>query len=67
MRGVVLCYPRFSGLSKGLTKKALEGARVLLCTPYWGTTADHAYWRRLLDCMTVESTELPDRLINVPE
>ena len=46
-----LCYanPSFSQLAKVLTKIALEGARVILCTPYWGTTGEHAYWRRLLD------------------
>ena len=63
----MLCYPPFSQLSKVLTKNALEGARVVLCTPYGGTTGGHTYWRRLLDCMTVESTELPDSLICVPE
>ena len=40
-----LCYanPPFSQLSKVLTKIALEGARVVLCTPDWGTTGEHAY------------------------
>ena len=57
-----LCYanPPFSQHSKVLTKVALEGARVVLCTPDWGTTGEHAYWRRLLDRMTVGRTELPD-------
>ena len=34
-----LCYANlpFSRLSKVLTKIALEGARVVLCTPDWGT------------------------------
>ena len=40
-----LCYanPPFSQLSKVLTKIALEGARVVLCTPHWGTTGENAY------------------------
>ena len=64
-----LCYanPPFSQLAKVLTKIALEGARVVLCTPDWGTTGEHAYWRRLLDRMTVGRTELPNGPIHVPE
>ena len=37
------------------------------CTPDWGNTGEHAYWRRLLDCMTVGGSELPDSPIYVPE
>ena len=57
-----LCYanPPFSQLAKVLTKIALEGARMVLCTPDWATTGEHAYWRRLLDRMTVGRTELPN-------
>ena len=64
-----LCYanPPFSQLAKVITKIALEGARVVLCTPDWGTTGEHAYWRRLLDRMTVGRTELPNGPIYVPE
>ena len=64
-----LCYanPPFSQLAKLLTKIALEGARVDLCTPDWGTTGEHAYWRRLFDRMTVGRTELPNNPIYVPE
>ena len=64
-----LCYanPAFSQLAKVLTKIAFEGARVVLCTPDWGTTGEHAYWRRLLDRMTVGRTELPNGPIYVPE
>ena len=40
---------------------------MVLCTPHWGTTGEHAYWRRLLDHMTVGRTELPDGPIYVPE
>ena len=40
---------------------------MILCTPDWGTTGKHAYWRRLLDHMTVGRTELPNCPIYVPE
>ena len=40
---------------------------MLLCTPDWGTTGEHAYWRRLLDRMTVGRTELCNDPIYVPE
>ena len=38
-----------------------------LCTPEWGTTGEHAYWRRLLDRMTPGRTELPQGTIYLPE
>ena len=68
-RSMGLCYvnPSFSQLTRVLTKIALEGARLVLGTPDWGTTEEHAYWRRLLDCMTLGGTELPDGPIYVPE
>ena len=59
--------PPFSQLAKVLTEIALQGARVVLFTPDSGTTAEHAYWRRLLDLMTVGRTELPNGPIYVPE
>ena len=64
-----LCYANspFSPLAKVLTKIALQGARVVLCTPDWGTTGEHVYWRRLLNRMTVGRTELPNGPIYVPE
>ena len=64
-----LCYANlpFSQLAKVLTKIALEGARVVLCTPDWGTIGEHAYWGGLLDRMTVGRTELPNGLTYVPE
>ena len=40
---------------------------MILCTPNWGTTGEHAYWRRLLDSMTVGRTELPNGPIYVPQ
>ena len=68
-RSMGSCYanPPFSQLAKVLTKVPLEGARVILCTPDWDTTGEHTYWRRLLDCMTVGRTELPNGPIYVPE
>ena len=36
--------PPFSQLFLVLTKSALEGARLVLCTPDWGTTGEHAHW-----------------------
>ena len=40
---------------------------MILCTPDWGDTGKHAYWRRLLDGITVPRTELPNSPIYVPE
>ena len=64
-----LCYanPPLPKLAKVITKIALEGARVVLCTPNWGITGEHAHWRRLLDRMTAGRTELPNGPIYVPE
>ena len=64
-----LCYanPPFSQVTKVLTKNALQGGRVMLCTPDWCTTGEHAYRRRLLDRMTVGRTDLPDGPIYVLE
>ena len=44
-RSMGCCYANhpFSQLAKVLTKIALEGARVILSTPDWGTTGEHAY------------------------
>ena len=62
-RSMGLCYanPGFCQLARVLTEIALEGARVIPCTPDWDTSGEHAYWRRLLNHMTVERTELPNR------
>ena len=67
LMGLCNANPPFSQLSKVLTKIALEGGRVVLCTPDLGTTGEYANWRRLLDHMTVGRTELPDGPIYVPE
>ena len=57
--GLGYANPPFSLLAKILTKIAYEGARVVICTPDWGTSAEHAHWRRMLDKMTVGRVELP--------
>ena len=65
--GLADANPPFSLLSKVLTKIAYEGGRVVLCTPDWGCSGDHAYWRRMVDRMTVGRVQLPDGPIYVPE
>ena len=65
--GLVYAYPPFSLLAKVVTKIAYEGGRVVWCTPDWGCSGEHAYWRRLLDQMTVGRVQLPDGPIYVPE
>ena len=68
-RSMQLCYanPPVSQLDRVLTKFALEGARVTLCTPEWDTTGEHPYRRPLFDLMTVGRSELPNGPIYVPE
>ena len=55
-----LCYanPPFCQRARVLTKIAIEGARVVLCTPEWGSTRVHAYWRCLRDSKPVRRTDL---------
>ena len=38
---------------------AAEGGRVVMCTPDWGCSGEHAYWRPMLDRMTVGRVQLP--------
>ena len=57
----------FSLLAKVLTEIAYEGGSVVMCTPDWGCSGEHAYWRRLLDRMTVGRVPLPDGPIYVPQ
>ena len=68
-RPIGLCYanPPVSQLATVLTKIALEGARSILYTFNWGATGEHAYWRLLLDRMTVGITELTNHPMYVPE
>ena len=61
--GVAYANPPLSLLAKVVTKIAYEGGRVVMCTPDWGCSGEHAYWRRMLDRMTVGRVQLP----KVPE
>ena len=65
--GLAYANPSFSLLAKALTKIAHEGGRVVMCTPDWGCSGEHAYWRCMLDRMTVGRVQLPDGPIYVPE
>ena len=38
-----------------------------MCTPDWGFSGEHAYWRCMLDRMTVRRVQLPDGPIYMPE
>ena len=68
-RSTRLCYanPPFSQLAKALTKIALEGATVVMCTPELGSNHENAYWRPSLNCMTVGRNEIPDSPMYVSE
>ena len=65
--GLAYTNPPFSLLAKVLTKIAYEGGRVVMCTPDWGCSGEHAYWRGMVDRMTVGRVQLPDGPIYVPE
>ena len=65
--GLAYANPPFSLLAKVLTKITYEGRRVVICTPDWGCSGEHAYWRRMQDRMTVGRVQLPDGPIYVPE
>ena len=65
--GLVYANPPFSLLAKVQTKIAYEGGRVVMCTPDWGCSGEHAYWRQLLDPRTVGRVQLPDGPIYVPD
>ena len=64
--GMAYGNPRFIELGKVLTKVALEGFRMVLCSPDWGTHGGNEYWRTLLEKLTLTSTQLPDDAIYVP-
>ena len=66
-RGLAYANPPFPLLAKVLTKIAYERGRIVMCTPDWGCSGEHAYWRRMLDRMTVGRVQLPDGPIWVPE
>ena len=64
--GLAHANPPFSLLAKVLTKIAYEGGRVVMCTPDWGCSGEHACWRGMLDPTTVGRVQLPDGPIYVP-
>ena len=65
--GLAYANPPFSLLAKVITKIAYEEGRVVMCTPDWGCSGEHAYWRRMLDRMTMGRVQLPDGPIYVPD
>ena len=65
--GLAYANPPFSLLGNVLTKIVYDGGRAVMCTPDWGCSGGHAYWRCMLDRMTVGSVQLPDGPIYVPE
>ena len=65
--GLAYANPPLSLLAKVLTDIAYEGGRVVMCTPDWGCSGEHAYWCRVLDRMTVGRVLLPNIPIYVPE
>ena len=60
--GLAYANPPFCLLAKGY-----ERGRVVMCTPDWGSSGEHAYSRPMLDRMTVGRVQLPDGPIYVPE
>ena len=64
--GLAYANPPFSLLAKVLTRMAYKGGRVVMCTPDCGCSGEHAYWRHLLDRMTLGRVQLPDGPIYVP-
>ena len=65
--GLAYANPPSSLFPNVLTTIAYEGGRVLMCTPDWGCSGEHAYWRQLLDRMTVRRVQLAYGPIHVPE
>ena len=65
--GLAYAKPPFSLLAKVLTKIDYEGGSVVMCTPDWGCSGEHAYWRRMPDRMTVRRVQLPNDPICVPK
>ena len=47
--GLAYANSALSLLAKVLTKIAYEGGRNVMCSPDWGCSGEHAYWRRMLD------------------
>ena len=65
--GLAYANSPFPLLAKVVTKIAYGGGRVVMCTPDWGCSGEHPYWRRMLDRMTLGRVQLPDSPIYVPE
>ena len=65
--GLAYANPPFSLLAKVLTKITYEGGSVVMCTPDWGCSGEDAYWRHMLDRMTVGEVQLPNDPICVPK
>ena len=65
--GLAYANPPFSLLAKVLTKIAYEGGRVVMCSPGSGCSGEHAYWRRMLDQITVERVQVRNGPIYAPE
>ena len=65
--GLAYANPPFPLLAKVLTIVAYEGGRVVMCTPHWCSSGEHAYWRRMLHRMTVGRVQHPDSPFYVPE
>ena len=65
--GLAYANPPSSLLAKVPTKIAYQGGRVVMCTPDWGCSGGHAYWRRMRDRMNVGRVQLPDGPIYLPE
>ena len=65
--GLAYANPPFSLLAKVVTKFAYDVGRVVMCTPDWGCSGEHTYWRQLLDQMTVGRVQLPDGPLYMPE
>ena len=59
---VLWSNPPFTKIERVLTKVALEGVRMAITTPDWGSSGAGrtGHWRRLLDRMTIDRVYLPD-------
>ena len=65
--GLAYANPPFSLLTKVLTNIAYGGGRVVMCTADWGCSGEHAYWRCMLDRMTVGRVQLAESPSYMPE
>ena len=63
--GMAYGKPRSSELGKILTKVAMEGSRMFLCSPDEGVHGGTEYWRSVSEKLTMTSTQLPDDATDV--